>query len=117
MRESQETAGPGSLVFMVVNSMSPCLKRLEGKKQGLGFPLNLHLYGDVHTPKVTHLNTHRIKKKGTKRFLETKLNIYFNLGLREIEISACSESTLVPGLSMAVTFGLDSIDMKHLAQC
>lgn len=66
MRESQETAGPGSLVFMVVNSMSPCLKRLEGKKQGLGFPL--HLYGDVHTPKVTHLNTHRIKKKEQKDF-------------------------------------------------
>ena len=111
MRETQEPTGPGSLVFMAVNSMSPCLKSLEGKKQGLGFLLSLHLYGEG-----THLNTHRIKK-GKKRFPEPKLNIYFNLGLHEIEISACSEPTLVPGLSMAVTFGLDSIDVKHLAQC
>lgn len=67
MRESQETAGPGSLIF---NSMSPCLKRLEGKRQELGFLLSLHLYGDMHTPKVTHLNTHRIKKGKKKDFQE-----------------------------------------------
>lgn len=70
MRESQETAGPGSLIFMAANSMSPCLKRLEGKKQELGFLLSLYLYGDMHTPKVTHLNTHRIKKGKKKDFQE-----------------------------------------------
>lgn len=70
MREFQEATGPGSLVFMTVNNMSPCLKRLEGKKQELSFPLSLHLYGDVHTPKVTHLSTHRIKKGKRKGIQE-----------------------------------------------
>lgn len=62
LKELQKVAGPGSLVFMAANNMNPCLKRFESKKQELGFPLSLHLYGDVHTPAVAHLNTHRIKK-------------------------------------------------------
>lgn len=57
MRGSQETHGSDSLVFMVVNK-NHFLKRLEGKKQELGFPQSLHLYGNMHTPKVTHLNTY-----------------------------------------------------------